>query len=159
MRYLLALFLWRYRHWTPWQFCWRVGIEGLMASILVGVPFMAFGASTRDVPDALGPWILGSVFVIPWLETLIYQSIPIGLCRLLGLSTATQAIASIVAFFAAHLTLGLAPGLASGLVGGSYLAWTYIRWRRQSWWTAVWVTSLSHAIGNGIVSLILLASV
>ena len=96
--------------------------------------------------------------MIPWLETLVYQSLPIGLCRLLGLGTGAQALASIVAFFAVHLTLGLAPGLAAGLVGGFYLAFTYLRWRRQSWWTAVWVTSLSHAIGHGIVSLAALVS-
>lgn len=119
---------------------------------------MAFGGSRRDVPASLGPWIIGSVFVIPWLETLVYQSLPVGLCRLLGLGTATQMIAATVAFFAAHLSLGLVPGIAAGLVGGFYLAFTYIRWRRRSWWTAFWVTSLSHAIGNGIVSLPLLGS-
>ena len=49
MRRLLAIMLWRYRHRTPWQFCWRIAVEGLVASILVGVPLMAFGASKRDL--------------------------------------------------------------------------------------------------------------
>jgi len=151
--------MWRYRHRTPWQFCWRVGVEGLVVSMLVGLPLMALGGSQRDVPESLGPWIVGAVLVVPWLETLVYQSIPIGLCRRLGLGTTTQVIASTVAFFAAHLSLGLVSGIAAGLVGGFYLAFTYIRWRRCSWWTAVWVTALSHALGNGIVCLVVLGSV
>lgn len=126
--------------------------------MLVGVPLMAFGGSQRDAPASLGPWIVGSVVVIPWLETLVYQSLPIGLCRRLRLGIATQALTSTVAFFAVHLSLGLVSGIAAGLVGGFYLAFTYIRWRRCSWWTAVWVTSLSHALGNGIICLVLLGS-
>ena len=158
MRSLFASFLWRYRHRTPWQFCWRVAVEGLIVSALVGVPLLIFGASKRDVPESLGPYFIGAVFVVPWLETLVYQSAPIGLCRMLGLGTITQAIASIAAFTAVHLSLGLAPGISAGFVGGFYLAFTYIRWRRRTWWTAFWVTSLSHAIGNGILALLALIS-
>ena len=156
IRRLYAMFLRRYRHRTPWQFCWRVGVEGLLASMLVGLPFMALGASTRDGPESLAPYVIGAVFVIPWVETLVYQSLPIGLCRRLRLGTGTQAIASTAAFFAAHLNLGLVSGVAAGLVGGAYLAMTYIRWRHRSRWTAVWVTSISHAIGNAIVCAVLL---
>lgn len=115
---------------------------------------MSFGASKRDAPESIGPWIIGSVFVIPWLETLVYQSMPIGICRRLGLGASMQVILSTSLFFTAHLSLGLSSGIAAGLVGGFYLAFTYIRWRRRSWWTAFWVTSLSHAIGNGLVSLV-----
>jgi hypothetical protein len=153
MRRLLASFFWRYRHQSAWNFCWRVALEGLIASILVGVPLMALGASKRDAPESLGPWLIGAVVVIPWLETLVYQALPIGLCRWFGLGTVVQVIISTSLFFAAHLTLGLSSGIAAGLIGGFYLAFTYVRWRRRSWWTAIWVTSLSHAIGNALVSL------
>ena len=156
MRRLLASFFWRYRRHSAWSFCWRVAVEGLIVSVLVGLPLMALGASKREVPVSLGPWIIGAVFVIPWLETLVYQSTPIGLCRWLGWGRSKQVVVSTALFFVAHLTLGLSSGIAAGLVGGFYLAFTYIRWRRRSWWTAFWVTSLSHAIGNGIVSLVLL---
>jgi hypothetical protein len=158
MRRFLAFFLRRYRHQSAWTFCWRVALEGLLASVLVGVPLMALGASKRDDPVSLGPWIVGAVVVIPWLETLVYQSLPIGICRRLGLGVGTQVIVSTSLFFAAHLSLGLTSGIAAGLVGGFYLAFTYIRWRRRSWWTAVWVTSLSHAIGNALVSLVVVLS-
>ena len=72
---------------------------------------------------------------------------------LVWLGTVVQVIISTSLFFAAHLTLGLSSGIAAGLIGGFYLAFTYVRWRRRSWWTAIWVTSLSHAIGNALVSL------
>ena len=154
---LFAACLKRYRHQTPWRFCWQIALEGVIISALVLVPLIALGASTRDAPQSLDDFFISSVFLAPWLETLIFQSIPIGICRSLGLSTGVQAIASITPFFLTHLTLGVAPGVAAGLIGGFYLAFTYIRWRRRDWWTAFWVTSASHAIRNGIAVFLALA--
>jgi hypothetical protein len=153
---MLEAFVKRYRRKTPWQFCWRVALEGTVASAIVLVPLLASGASTRDMPNSIESFVVEAVLVAPWLETLLFQSLPIGLCRLLGLSTSTQAIASVVPFCLAHLPLGVAPGIAAGLVGGFYFAFTYLWWRRRDWWTAFWVTSVSHAIRNGIASFLLL---
>ena len=156
MSQMREAFVKRYCHKTPWQFCWRVALEGTVVSVLVLAPLLAFGASTRGMPNSIESFVFSSVLVAPWLETLLFQSLPIGLCRLLGWSTSSQAIASIVLFCVAHLSLGVAPGIAAGLVGGFYFAFTYLWWRRRDWWTAFWVTSVSHAIRNGIASLLLL---
>ena len=158
MSQMREAFVKRYRDKTAWQFCWRVALEGTVVSVLVLVPLLISGAESRDMPTSIESFVVTSVFVVPWLETLLFQSLPIGLCRLLGWSTSTQAIASIVPFFVAHLTLGIASGIAAGLVGGFYFAFTYVWWRRRNWWTAFWVTSVSHAIRNGIASFALVVS-
>ncbi len=156
MSLMREVFVKRYRHKTPWQFCWRVALEGTTVSAIVLVPLLAFGANSRDEPTSIESFVFASVFLVPPLETLLFQSLPIGLCRLLGLSTSAQAIASIVPFCIAHLTLGVASGIAAGFVGGFYFAFTYVWWRRQNWWTAFWVTSASHSIRNGLASSLLL---
>lgn len=117
MTQMREAFVKRYRQKTPWQFCWRVALEGTVVSALVLVPLASFGASTRDMPNSIESFVVSSVLVSPWLETLLFQSLPIGLCRLLGLSTSTQAIASIMPFFIAHLLLGVAPG--------EWMPWNY----------------------------------
>ncbi len=92
-------------------------------------------------------FVLG-VFVAPVFETLLLQSAPIGIARLCGAKSGVQALSSIVPFFLGHLTEGVGTGLVAGLVGGFYYAVTYIRWRRVSWWSAFWVTAVSHGIHN-----------
>lgn len=155
---LFAICMWRYRHLAPWPFCWRIAVEGLLVSLLVGIPMIGLGASNREMPRSLEAFIVSSVLLAPWLETLIFQSLPIGLLRFFNAGTALQAMASIVPFFLAHLTLGAVPGIAAGLIGGFYLAVTYIHWRRRDWWTAFWVTSLSHALRNGLLVVPMLLS-
>jgi hypothetical protein len=43
MSQMREAFVKRYRHKTPWQFCWRVALEGTVVSVLVLAPLLAFG--------------------------------------------------------------------------------------------------------------------
>ena len=39
----------RYRQRTPWDFCWRITIEGLIVSLVVAVIVYNLGASERQM--------------------------------------------------------------------------------------------------------------
>jgi hypothetical protein len=187
-RNLLAAFLRRYRHKTQWQFFCSITVEHLIVQIglvlmLLVVLLLLFGSLIAlgaldtdqlfedfaerqlgpgsDIPHRLdsNPLIVWKAVVLgPLLETLIFQSLPIGICRLLHFRAGVQMTASIALFFLAHLLQGVGSGICAGLVGGFYLAFTYIRWRHRSWWTAFWVTCASHVIHNGIVLITIIGS-
>jgi hypothetical protein len=91
------------------------------------------------------------VIVAPLLETLIFQAFPIWIARLCKARLSIQVVVSVVPFFLAHAIEGIGAGIAAGLIGGFYFAFTYVHWREYRRWTAFWITAVSHAIHNGIL--------
>ena len=89
--------------------------------------------------------------VAPLLETLIFQAFPIWIARLCKARFSIQVVASLVPFCAVHAVEGVGTGIAAGLIGGFYFAFTYAHWRERGRWPAFWVTAVSHAIHNGIL--------
>lgn len=166
-RCLIARVLRRYRHRDPWGFCWRITIERLAISLLAGSPLLIIAACTAgdvDLGDIEVPSLaefIAVAWIAPVLETLLLQALPIELARRCKAGTTSQALASILPFWGLHaadrLLAGWAAGLAqyTHLVGGFYLAVSYIRWRRFGRWPAFWVTTFSHALGNAFAGLML----
>lgn len=141
-------------------------IAGLLVIGVLVVLLVAFGSlDEQSIVEFLEPNRASTdlmnadpLFVVVWgpfLETLLFQSLPIGFCRCLYFGRGVQMTASIALFFLAHLIKGVVSGIGAGLIGGFYLAFTYVRWRRRNWWTAFWVTWASHAINNGLYFLLL----
>jgi hypothetical protein len=142
----------RYRQRSPWDFCWRIAVEGTVLS-LVAAAILAFiiGEPEREFLQ----WPMGVIFLVvvliaPPLETLLLQALPVFVARKLKASFRVQVIVSTVIFTACHIPEGFITTISAGLVGGFYFAFTYVHWRQKTRWTAFWVTALSHTIHNGI---------
>ncbi|AHF94928.1 hypothetical protein OPIT5_29975 [Opitutaceae bacterium TAV5] len=88
---------------------------------------------------------------MPVTETFEYQLLLIELGRLLKLPVGAQHILSMAVFAIMHYAGGgLAHGLCAGLVGGFYLAWTYLYFRQRSFWLALGMTIALHSLHNFI---------
>jgi membrane protease YdiL (CAAX protease family) len=146
----------RQRH--PWDFCWRIAVEGTIASLTIAfILTLLIGEPDREFPD----WPMAGLFLVivliaPPVETLLCQALPIFIVRKLRASFRWQVICSTVFFAACHLPEGFITTIAAGAVGGFYFAFAYAHWREKSRWTSFWVTSVSHSIHNLIVWILLL---
>ena len=146
----------RYRQRKPWDFCWRISIEGLLVALVFAIPLMFLGLSLREIKVSFPILLFSAVVVAPVLETFIFQAFPVWIARLCKARFSVQVAASVIPFFLAHATIaGVGSGIAAGLISGFYLAFTYVHWREQKRWTAFWTTAVSHAIHNGILMILL----
>jgi O-antigen/teichoic acid export membrane protein len=147
----------RYRQRKPWAFCWRISIEGLLVSFLCALVLaLLFPELDREFPD----WDMGTIFLVvvligPVVETLLFQALPIFVARKFNAPFVWQIIISMVIFASLHFLEGIPTGIAAGLVGGFYFAFTYAHWREKSRWTAFWVTAISHAFNNAVAFVLL----
>ncbi len=91
--------------------------------------------------------ILAPLVVAPIGETLFYQTVPIALLHAAGFSVGTQFIVSAALFAWAHYVDSFGKGIASGIPGGIYLGYPFVRWF-PNFWTAFWVTTVSHFLHN-----------
>lgn len=140
----------RYRERQPWDFCWRISLEGYLVSFLLAVVLLSLGTPEREFEMSFSELAFLAVFIAPVFETLLLQALPIWLARICGASFSNQIICSVVPFFLLHLAEGLTAGLCAGLTTGYYLAFTYAHWRNAGRWTAFWTTAVSHCIHNAI---------
>jgi len=140
----------RYRQRKPWDFCWRIAIEGTIVALVLAGVLDLLGMAERELDISIPVLLVAGIVIAPVFETLIFQAFPIWIARLCKARMSIQIICSVVPFMAVHAIEGLATGLATGLVTGSYLAFTYAHWREQKRWTAFWTTAVSHAIHNAI---------
>ncbi len=142
----------RYRQRSPWDFCWRIALEGTVLGLLTAaVLTLIIGEEQHEFLE----WPMGVIFLVvvliaPPVETLLCQALPVFVARKLKASFRVQVIVSTVIFTVCHIPEGFITTISAGLVGGFYFAFTYVHWRQKSRWTGFWVTALSHAIHNGI---------
>ena len=146
-----------HRRRRPWNFCWRVTLEGLLVSIVVLAPIVCLIEQQErefvnwPIPDML----LIVLILAPIFETLLFQTLPITLCRLFRRSFRTQILASLIPFALLHMLEGIGVGIGAGLVGGFYLAFTYAHWAERSHLTALWTTIVSHFLRNLLPAVVL----
>ena len=137
---------------SPWDFCWRIGVESTLASLIAAVILtLTLGEAERDFLD----WPIEAVFILvvlvaPVLETLLFQALPIFFVRLLKGSLQAQVLVSTILFAAVHFAEGIPVGVSAGIIGGFYFGLAYAHWRTQSRWRPLWITTVCHAIHNGI---------
>jgi hypothetical protein len=149
MKWLIRHFQ-RYRQRGPWAFCWRISIEGLLATVLCALVLtFLFPELDREFPD----WDPATMFMIivvlaPIFETLLLQALPIYIARKFKAPFGRQVIISMAIFAGLHFLDGVAAGLCAGMTGGFYFAFTFAHWRDKSRWTAFWITAVSHAFNN-----------
>jgi hypothetical protein len=141
----------RYGERKPWGFCWRIAIEGTLVTLAVGVILGLLGLGERDLKMDFAVLVFAGVIAAPLLETLLFQAFPVWIARLCKARLSIQIVASVVPFFLVHAIEGIGTGIAAGLIGGFYFAFTYVHWRVRGRWAAFWVTAVSHSIHNGIL--------
>ena len=147
----------RYRERTPWNFCWRIAIEGTLVSVAVACSLALLGIPDREHEGSIESLVVPGIIVAPILETFLLQALPVGFARLFKARFSTQVIFSVIPFAGLHAVQGVVAGIAAGLVGGFYFAFTYVHWRERSRWKAFWVTAVSHLMHNALVILPALA--
>ncbi len=61
-----------------------------------------------------------------------------------------QVLAGMGPFAALHFAVSLSTGIAAGLAGGFYFAFTSVHWREKSLSHAIWMTTATHATRNTV---------
>jgi hypothetical protein len=143
------------------QFVFRILVQQFAVKVLVAIAVVAVlpDARTADRSTVLREPVLAAILLVlvaPIAETLLLQTAPIEISRALRGRRALQFAAGSVPFAALHFIGGIASGVAAGVVGGAYFAHTYLECRPRSWWTASWVTAMTHGLHNLIVVPVLL---
>ncbi len=144
---------------TPWDFCWRTAIEGMLLSFAVVI---VLGMFVHEPARELVKWsaaelIALAVVASPIIETLVFQVIPISIARALRAPLKVQILVSAALFALVHFIEGIGVGVGAGVIGGLYFAYAYSHWARKSFWTALWVTIVAHFLRNAISVSMLLA--
>jgi hypothetical protein len=139
-----------------WQFIFRILIQQFAIKILLGTPVALLFSEPPSKAQlelfrdpALAFFLV--VIVAPPLETLLLQSAPIEILRALRRSRMAQFLFGAVPFAALHFLDGVISGVAAGIVGGVFFSHAYLECRVRSWWAAVWVTTIIHAIHNLVI--------
>jgi hypothetical protein len=147
----------RYLERKPWDFCWRLGLESTVVSLgAAALLAVVFGVSKREFLDLSMPVVFLLLLVVaPPVETLIFQAFPVFIVRVLKGSICVQILISTLLFSAAHFPEGIATGVSAGVIGGLYFAFAYAHWRTKSRWQSFWITTVCHAIHNGIAFILL----
>jgi len=147
----------RHERRTPGEFLWRVSLEGLLVTLTVAILAAHLGVESREIhPSQFPAFAFSAIFIAPLLETWLCQTLPVGAARLCGGGRRMQMAAAIVLFALPHFLVGLGTGLAAGIVGGFYYAFTYTHWRRHSLGRAYWMTAAQHTLHNLAVVVILI---
>jgi hypothetical protein len=134
------------------QFITRVSIESTALSLGLAVLLTAVWRGSED-SHILGHGLLGIVrdtLLVPLLETLLFQSLPVWVARRTTANTTIQVLAAWIPFAAAHFLNGIGPGLCAGIIGGFYLAFAYVVWTRRAHGQAIMVTTAIHGITNAV---------
>ena len=144
---------------AKWPFLWRVTLEGIGVS-LTAVLVIGGIFDLGDRKD-LDQWpvaelVFWGCLVAPVIETFLCQMLPVMIARTLRLGFWMQIAVSVVFFAAAHAPSGAITVIGAGLTGGFYLAFTYVRWREESLWSAVYMTVGAHLVHNALLVPILL---
>lgn len=148
-----------YRQRAKWPFFWRISIEGLVVPlILSSVIALIFDLSERTDLQSMSSWrlFISAVVVAPFVETLIFQSVPAALARALRWGFWPQVALSNALFALAHFGVGTGTGIGAGLITGFYIAFTYVHWRETSFEAGLWMTTGVHALHNFVLIAIVL---
>ncbi len=84
----------------------------------------------------------------PVVETLLFQALVIGAFKWMGLGLGTQVAVSAFLFAWDHFADSIEAGVGVGIHGGMYWGFAFAFWLQDSFWTAFWVTAVSHFLHN-----------
>lgn len=129
-----------------------VPIEMIILELTVAVFITSVGAAPRNLHGAehgTATIYIATLLLAPLFETVIAQVIPYELLRRVGVTRRLFYVTAMtLIFMSIHLSAGLGTMMVAGLVGGMYLANTYIIYRNKSFRVAYFVTATCHAMNN-----------
>lgn len=144
------------RSW--WSFLFCLTLENHIIFLTIAAVWLCLGSSANTPPTVLthapSIWDYATrIVLIPVGETLVYQLIPIELTRWLKWPTTCQLLAPLLLFATAHFVFGgFSHGILSGILGGYYLAFTYLLYRERSVTWAVSMTLAFHSLHNALTT-------
>jgi hypothetical protein len=150
-----------YHRRTKFDFFWRITLEGLVLPLILARLVSWIVPVPHRTAFAGMPWwklFAEIVILAPFFETLLLQSFPVMIARACQRGFWGQVAATLVPFAALHFVENWGVGVFAGMLGGFYLAFTYVRWRQVSYRAAFWMTAGSHAVHNLAVVLLALAA-
>ena len=145
---------------SKFSFFCRITLEGLIVPLVaLGVMKIVWNVPRRNDLDAMGTFELAAfgVIVAPVVETLLLHALPVHVARRFQLGFWWQVIAGLVPFAILHFSSGVATGVCAGIISGFYFSFTFVHWRHESFRSAMWMTSGSHAVHNLLLLGIVLA--
>lgn len=145
----------RYERFSPWPFCLLITLEGFAVKIPLFFARVLIRKAVK-VPKKKGRFEDKSsaelaficLLFAPIVETLLFQALIIGALKWMGLGLGTQVVASAFLFALIHFGESIAVGVVAGIPGGLYLGFAFAFWLQDSFWTAFWVTAVSHFLNN-----------
>jgi ABC-type sulfate transport system permease subunit len=124
-----------YRRKRPWTFFWQIFLELLFIALTLGTVLQLTVELVfeQNIPESsrFDGWSATSlvillILIVPPLETLFLQALPISIARYYGLKLELQIFCSLLPFSLLHISDGSLWGLIPGVVGGGYFAFTYV---------------------------------
>lgn len=136
-----------------WAWSVLFGIGAFVASLPVGlILVLLFDEPIQPGIEKLAahsPWILALMaLTAPFYETFVGQWLPVWLTGFLTKRDWIKIVVSSLFFAALHLMNSIPNAIGIALVAGPILAFTYIYWRRESFWKAYWAATLTHFYYN-----------
>lgn len=154
-RFIAAHFA-AYRKRNKWPFFWRILVEGLLvpSALLVAIQAV-FTLHSKSVLGATNsvPLFIGAVILVPAIETVLLQALPVMVARHFNAGFWVQVFASMALMVAVRFPFGVETGILAGAVSGFYLAFTYAHWQDESFNSALGMTAGVHAVHNLVVCL------
>jgi hypothetical protein len=133
----------------PGWFIVRVAVESLVLRFVALFLLVLTVGHSSDSDPMEGGFLLVAV-AAPVLETLLLQSLPVRIAQFFTRRTTILFLCAWLPFGLLHFTNSFNSGIAAGLIGGWYLAFTYVVSARRSHWKAIVMTAAVHALGNAI---------
>ena len=162
----------RYERFSPWLFCLLIALEGFAVSIALSIAHAriqkmarariqkaakapkeqtaAKAPKEKERFEGMSPARVAfrALLYAPVVETLLCQGAFIFILKEQGQGMGTQVAVSAFLFALIHFTESIGVGIAAGIPGGLYFGFTFAFWLQDSFWTAFWVTAVSHFLHN-----------
>jgi hypothetical protein len=144
----------QYFYKKPLQIICQFLFENVFLAFIIGYIIIFFFPKYNKDPFSdisIYLLIISAVIIAPFVETLLFQTIPISFAIKYKRSLIIQLLSSILPFSIIHILQYGLIGLVSGVIGGYYLSLSYVIWRKQNNRYAFFLTVLTHSIYNLII--------
>lgn len=140
----------RIEHYSLSRFIIELSFIALIGKVIVGalLSFLIPSLHPTDIPETLDlpliPLLFVSILLMPVLETLLFQCLPITLVKFFTARETTGIVVSSALFSFAH---GY-PDFLIIVPGALVFAYAFVVRSRTSIWTAIGVTTILHTVHN-----------
>jgi len=131
------------------------GLSIPLAALVYAVLVLTGNVPEPEILDLSLGYALGTIFIAPPAETLLFQMAPIWVTGFVTGSKPIQLGVAAALFAGLHGAAGGWAAVLGTLPGGVILAYAYLRWKRESTWSGFKAATLIHALHNAILMTLL----